>query len=61
MKTNEKVPDYISRVILITNEIKSYGETLSEESIIEKLLRSLTPKFDYIVVAIEHSKDLSMG
>lgn len=30
MKNNEKVPDYISRMILITNEMKSYGETLSE-------------------------------
>ena len=59
MKNNEKIPDYISRGILITNEMKSCGETLSEESIIEKVLRSLTPQFDYIVVAIEHSKYLS--
>lgn len=34
MKDNEKIPDYISRVILITNEMKSYGETLSEQVII---------------------------
>ncbi|XP_050908893.1 uncharacterized protein LOC127122631 [Lathyrus oleraceus] len=59
MKNNEKVLDYISRVILITNEMKSYGETLFEESIIEKVLRSLTPQIDYIMVAIEDSKDLS--
>ncbi|KAK2431500.1 hypothetical protein QL285_029719 [Trifolium repens] len=59
MKNNEKVSDYISRMILITNEMKACGETLSEQVIIEKVLRSLTPQFDYIVVAIEHSKDLS--
>ncbi|XP_050898000.1 uncharacterized protein LOC127104903 [Lathyrus oleraceus] len=59
MKNNEKVSDYISIVILITNEMKSYGEILSEESIVEKVLRSLTPQFDYIRVEIEHSKDLS--
>src|ERR1051325_8634738 len=58
MKNNEKVSDYISRVILITNEMKACGETLSEQVIIEKVLRSLTPQFDYIVVDIEHSKDL---
>ncbi|WJX37062.1 hypothetical protein P8452_24874 [Trifolium repens] len=59
MKNNEKVPEYISRMMLITNEMKACGETLSEQVIIEKVLRSLTPQFDYIVVAIEHSKDLS--
>ena len=59
IKNNEKVPDYISRVILITNKMKSCGETISEQVIIEKVLRSFTPQFDYIVVAIEHSKNIS--
>ena len=58
MKSSEKVSEYISRVILITNEMKACGETLSKQVIIEKIMRSLTPRFDYIVVAIEHSKDL---
>ena len=58
MKDNEKVSKYISRVILITNEMKACGETLSEQVIIEKVLRSLTSEFNYIVVAIEYSKDL---
>ena len=57
LKNNEKVPDYISRVIMVTNEIKSYEETLYEQVIIEKVLRSLTFQFDYIVVPIEPSKD----
>ena len=58
MKNKEKVPNYISRVILIINEMKFCGETLSEQVIIEKTLTSLTPRFDYVVVAIKHSKDL---
>src|ERR1044072_6934130 len=58
MKNSEKVSEYISRVILITNEMKACGETLSEQVIIEKVLMSLTPQFDYIVVAIEHNKDM---
>ncbi|XP_058742135.1 uncharacterized protein LOC131614585 [Vicia villosa] len=37
MKDIEKVSEYISRVILITNEIKDCGEILSEQVIIEKL------------------------
>src|SRR3954469_13204194 len=58
MKNNEKVSEYISKVIVITNEMKACVETLSEQVIIEKILRTLTPQFDYIVVSIEHSKDL---
>ena len=58
MKSSEKGFEYISRVILITNEMKACGETLSEQVIIEKIPRSLTPQFDYIVVSIEHSKNL---
>lgn len=59
MKNNDKVPDYISIVILITNKMKYCGKTLSEKVIIESVLISLTPQFDYIVAATEHSKDLS--
>ena len=58
MNNSEKVSEYISIMVLITNKMKVCGETLSEQVIIEKILRSLTPQFDYIVVSIEHSKDL---
>ncbi|XP_050888532.1 uncharacterized protein LOC127093633 [Lathyrus oleraceus] len=59
MKNSGKIPNYISRVVLIINEMKSCGKTLSGQVIIEKVLISLTPYFDYIVVVIGHSKDLS--
>lgn len=57
MKNNEKASDYISRVIAVANEMKTCGEMLSEKIIVEKVLRSLTTDFYYIVVATEHSKD----
>lgn len=39
MKNNENVPDYISRMIVVTNEIKSCGEMFSEQVIIENIVK----------------------
>ncbi|KAG6392771.1 hypothetical protein SASPL_146997 [Salvia splendens] len=37
----------------------SYGETISNEQVVGKVLRSLNESFDYLVPSIEESKDLS--
>ncbi|XP_009770138.1 uncharacterized protein [Nicotiana sylvestris] len=59
MKNNESVQDYMSRVSYIVNLMKSYGEIVSDEIVVAKVLRSLTNKFEHVVAAIEESKDLS--
>lgn len=38
--------------------MKTCGELISEQKIMEKILLRLTPQFDHIVVAIDESKDL---
>ena len=59
MKSNESVQTYLSRVSSLVNQMKSYGEDISEETVVAKVLRSLTPKFEHIVAAIEEPHDLS--
>jgi hypothetical protein len=58
MEEKESVGDFVTRVTKLVNLMKGCGETMSDQSVVEKILRSLTPRFD-IVVAIEESKDLS--
>jgi len=41
MKKEEKKEDYCSSVIAITNQMKICGETLSDKSVVEKILRTL--------------------
>lgn len=55
---NEKIDDFFNWIITHRNVVKNYGETISDEMIVEKVLRTLTPKFDHIVVTIEESKNI---
>ena len=39
--------------------MRSYSEDISKRKVVEKILRSLPPKFIYVFAAIEEPKDLS--
>ncbi|XP_019442360.1 PREDICTED: uncharacterized protein LOC109347086 [Lupinus angustifolius] len=58
MESNERVAQLFNKVITHTNAMNACGEKISDQSIIEKILRTLTPRFDHIVVAIEESKKI---
>ncbi|XP_063941516.1 uncharacterized protein LOC135149666 [Daucus carota subsp. sativus] len=59
MKEGETIKDYSSRVIKLVNELKSNGESITDQRVIEKMLVSLSEKFDTVVTVIEESKDLT--
>ncbi|CAL5403117.1 unnamed protein product [Camellia sinensis] len=58
MKSGESVSDYFSRTMAIANKMRIHGDPMQDVTIVEKILRSLTTKFDYIVCSIEESKDI---
>jgi hypothetical protein len=58
MKASETITEYFARVMSIANKMRSNGEQMKDVTIVEKILRTLTEKFNYVVVSIEESKDI---
>lgn len=56
----ETINDFAMRITRLVNQVKTCGETITEQYVIVKILRSLMPRFDNIVVVIEESNDLEM-
>lgn len=58
MKEGEKVDEYFARTLTIVNKMKVYGENMTQVMIVEKILRSMTSRFDYVMCSIEESNNL---
>ncbi|KAL5740301.1 hypothetical protein ACOSQ2_029481 [Xanthoceras sorbifolium] len=58
MKSGESVIDYFSRTMAIVNKMRIHSDKTDDVSIIEKILRSLTSKFNFVVCSIEESKNI---
>ena len=50
--------DYFSRTMAIASKMRLHGDTMTDVTIVEKILRSMTPKFDYAVCSIEELNDI---
>ena len=59
MKEKEGVAEYLNRVQGLSNQMMACGANLKDQDLVEKVLRTLSSRFDYVVVAIEESKDFT--
>jgi predicted nucleic acid-binding protein len=59
LKDSEGILNYITRVQTVMNQLRRNGESLSEQRMIEKILRLLIDTFENVVCAIEEFKDLN--
>ncbi|XP_020270645.1 uncharacterized protein LOC109845786 [Asparagus officinalis] len=59
MIIGETVTGYFSRVMLGANNMRNLGEDMQDVKIVEKILHTLTEKFNYIMCSIEESKDIN--
>ncbi|XP_058008790.1 uncharacterized protein LOC110632040 isoform X1 [Hevea brasiliensis] len=59
MNEEEIIKDYVSKLVKVVNEMKIYGENISDQMIVDNVLASIPNKFEPRIAAIEESKDLS--
>ncbi|XP_058221728.1 uncharacterized protein LOC131331807 [Rhododendron vialii] len=59
MKDSELLNDYFSRLMDVVNQMKTYGEDVATQKIVEKILINLPKKYDSIVAVIENTQDLA--
>lgn len=59
MTESKNVDTFMTRVMVIVNQIRLTGEAILDQRIVEKVLRSLPKKFEMVVTVILESNDLS--
>jgi len=58
MEEEETISQYLDKVMNLSNQMARNGESVIDLMKVEKVLRTLAPRFDHIVVSLEESKDL---
>ena len=59
MEFKENINDYYTRVTIIVNQIKMYGDEIKEEDIVNKNLCTVIEAYGSAAGVIESTKDLS--
>ncbi|KAF7154611.1 hypothetical protein RHSIM_Rhsim01G0080600 [Rhododendron simsii] len=58
MKSGESVTDYFSRTMTIVNKMRIHGDKTTDVTVVEKILRSMATKFNFVVCSIEEANDI---
>jgi len=58
MEESDTIGEYFDKIQELMNAMKSCGDKISEQHVLNKVLWSLLPKFDHMVILIEETKDL---
>jgi hypothetical protein len=58
-RSGEKVDDFTPCLSNLIINLEEIGEEMEEEQVVEKLLRSVPPRFDHLVMSIETLLDIS--
>ncbi|CAJ2658384.1 unnamed protein product [Trifolium pratense] len=59
MEESESVTEFIARTLKIANNMTAHGERMEQVTVVEKILRSMTEKFNYVVCSITESNDVT--
>ena len=59
MKEGEPIDEYFTRKLSIANKMTTHGKKMDQTLVVEKILRSLTSKFNYVVCSVEESNDMN--
>ena len=55
MKYSKTVDTFYTRVVGLINQLKSHGETITDQRLVEKIIRSLPSRFESLVVTLEEN------
>ncbi|MCH93882.1 retrovirus-related Pol polyprotein from transposon TNT 1-94, partial [Trifolium medium] len=58
MGESESVNEYFARTLAIANRMTAHGERMEQVMVVEKILRSMPERFNYVVCSIEESNDV---
>lgn len=59
MKESEPISDYFDRVQVIINQMRISGEEITDQRVVERIIRILSHKFDTIVDSIIEGQGIS--